>query len=104
MDILILKLLSESISDFGKVSNWKYANYANWLFLERFDHTKILLKNGFPILFSKSDLVGGGRFCDKKILKKLNTTEYAQVLVVTCPKPNSFAALLFPPYQYGTEV
>ena len=26
MDILILNLLSESILDFGKWSNWKYAN------------------------------------------------------------------------------
>ena len=30
MDITISKLLSESISDFGKGSNWKYCNYANW--------------------------------------------------------------------------
>ena len=29
-DILISNMISESISDFGKWSNWKYANYANW--------------------------------------------------------------------------
>ena len=53
----------------------------------------------FPIVFSKSDLDrGGGTYSvkKKKILKKSNTPEYAQVLVVTCPKLN-FVAALYPP-------
>ena len=55
-------------------------------------------KNGFPIVFSKSDLGGGGTYFVTNIFsEKAKHTEYAQVLVVTCPKPNSVAALLSPP-------
>ena len=42
-------------------------------------------------------VVGGTFFCHNFCLKKPNNQEYAQVLVVTCPKPNSVIALLFPP-------
>ena len=80
MDILISNLLSESV-------------------LERFDHHILFFKNGFLIAFSKSDLGGGADFVTKKFLKKPNKPEYAQVLVVTCPKLNSVAALLPPPHS-----
>ena len=54
-------------------------------------------KNGFPIVFSESDLGGGGQFFRQHFfLKKPNTPEYAQVLVVTWAKPNSVTALLSP--------
>ena len=47
-------------------------------------------KNGFPIVFSKSDFGGGDSFfCQTFFLKMPNTPEYAQVLVVTWVKPNS---------------
>ena len=70
--------------------------YSN--FLERFNHPKFFLKNWFPILFSKSDLGGGGGriFWRNKLLKKPNTSGYAQVLVVTWAKLNSITALLSP--------
>ena len=46
----------------------------------------------FPLNFHK----WGTDFVKKKILKKPNTPDYAQVLVVMCLKPNSVAALLSP--------
>ena len=49
----------------------------------------------FPLYFEKVIWVGGGHFFRRNFfLKKPNTPEYAQVLVVTCPKPNYVAALL----------
>ena len=41
--------------------------------------------------------LGGDRFCDKVISEKAKHTGICQVLVVMCPKLNSFAALLSPP-------
>ena len=41
-------------------------------------------------------------FCQHFILKKPNTLEYAQVLVVTWAKPNFVTALLCPPYEWVT--
>ena len=35
MYILISNLLSELIFDFGKWSNWKYANRRRWYFLQK---------------------------------------------------------------------
>ena len=32
-------------------------------FMKRFDHHKKMFNNGFPIVFLKSDLGVGGRFC-----------------------------------------
>ena len=43
---------------------------------------------------------GGQFFRQKFFLKKPNTLEYAQVLVVMCPKPNSVTALLSPTPQH----
>ena len=40
---------------------------------------------------------GGTFFCRNFFLKNPNTPEYAQVLLVTCPKLISFTALLSPP-------
>ena len=49
-------------------------------------------------MFSKSDSAWVGFFFGKeKNLKKPNTLEYAQVLVVTCRKLNSDKCLLRPP-------
>ena len=68
-----------------------------YFFLEHFGHDQKMFKSGFSFILSKSDLGGGDILCEKKILKKPNILKYAQVLVVTCPKLNSVAALLFPP-------
>ena len=72
--------------------------------MERFDHhKKIKNKNKkiFHCIFKKWFGCGGGGvekiLWRKNILKKPNTPECAQVLVVTCPKPNFVAALLSPP-------
>ena len=49
----------------------------------------------FPLYFQKVIWPGGDCFYyQKKILKKPNTSEYAQVLVVTWAKLNSVTALL----------
>ena len=49
-------------------------------------------------VFCISCVFWGGHFFRRKFfLKKPSTPEYAQVLVVTCPKLNSVAALLSPP-------
>ena len=49
----------------------------------------------FQMYFPKGIWVGGDIFCDsKKNPKKPNTPEYAQVLVVTCPKLRCIAALV----------
>ena len=54
-------------------------------------------KIGFPIVFSKSVLDGGDIFFNqKKILKKLNTSECAKVLVVMWVKLYCVEALLSP--------
>ena len=51
----------------------------------------------FPLYFEKVIWVGGGNFFRQIFfLKKPNTPEYAQVLVVTWAKPNSVTALLSP--------
>ena len=42
-------------------------------------------------------------FMTKQLLKNPNTPEYAQVLVVMCPKLNSDAALLSPPLTVPRE-
>ena len=89
MGILFSNLLLESIFDFGKWSNWKYANVCIWVFsvsplpkvknsfwkqiwkenanisilnffLKSFGQYLKKSKNGFPIVFSKSDLNGVG--------------------------------------------
>ena len=102
MDILFLNLLSESILDFGKWSNWKYTytrtrvfsvwplpEVQNWFwkqiwnenihisflifFLKRFDqYLKKNKKNGFPIVLSKSNLTGVGSMCWWFFLKAKN--------------------------------
>ena len=70
--------------------------------MERFVPKNGVPKNGFPIVFSKSDLGGGKQFFRRNFfLKKPNTPEYAQVLVVTCPRLNSVTALLSPPPNIG---
>ena len=62
MYILILNLLSESILDFGKWSNWKYAK-------EEMD---------FPLYFHKVIWPGYGIFLDQIFfLKKPNLLKYA---------------------------
>ena len=78
-------------------------NYCSKFFLERFVLSK---KMDFPLYFEKVIWVGGGLFfCRNFFLKKPNTPEYAQVLVVTCPKLNSVTALLSPPpYMEGFEL
>ena len=54
-------------------------------------------KMNFPSFFQKVILVGGGSFYFSKFyLKNPNIPEYAQVIVVTSPKPNSVIALLSP--------
>ena len=61
---------------------------------------KTFQKINFPLCFEQvfwGGDGGGDTFCDNFFLKKPNTLEYAQVLVVTCPKPSSVAALLPPP-------
>ena len=71
--------------------------------MERFVPKNGVPKNGFPIVFSKSDLGGGGHIFRRNFfLKKPNTPEYAQVLVVTCPKLNSVTALLSPHPTFAT--
>ena len=79
MDILILNLLSESILDFGKWSNGKKHKYVYLCILRPkadlkrecpYFYSKFSLKvfgqylkkskNGFPIIFSKNDLIGVG--------------------------------------------
>ena len=51
----------------------------------------------FPLYFEKVIWVGGGLFFGRIFfLKKPNTPEYAQVLVVTWAKLNSVTALLSP--------
>ena len=88
MDIPSSNLLSESIFDFGKWSNWKYTHHIYvyfpfdhflkskigsesrdemrmsifLFFLKRFGQYLKKSKNGFPIVFSKSDLTGIGSF------------------------------------------
>ena len=104
MGTLFSNLLSESIFDFRKWSNLKYANMhicvfsvlpllevKNWfwkqiwkeytnisilnLFLKSFgQYLKKKVKNGFPIVFSKSDLAGiGSIFLRIFFLKEPNT-------------------------------
>ena len=52
----------------------------------------------FPFYFQKVLLPEGGTFfLQQFFLKKPNTSEYAQVLVVTWVKLNSVTTLLFPP-------
>ena len=56
-----------------------------------------LQKNGFPIVFSKSDFGGGGEFFRQFFFsEKPNTPEYAKVLLVMWAKLNSVTALLSP--------
>ena len=79
MDILIWNPLSESIFDFGKWSNWKYANtrqklipktdfkwecpyYYSKFFLECFGQYLEKSKNGFPIVFSNFQLARADSF------------------------------------------
>ena len=51
----------------------------------------------FPLYLEKGIWVGEGIFFPRNFfLKKPNTPEYAQVLVVTCPKLNFVTALLSP--------
>ena len=55
-------------------------------------------KNGFSIVFSKCDLARGDTFFHQKFfLKKPNTSECVQVLVVTWVKLDCVEALLSPP-------
>ena len=55
-------------------------------------------KMDFPSYFQKVIWVGGTHFFRRHFyLKKPNTPEYAQVLVLTCPKINSVTALFSPP-------
>ena len=69
-------------------------------------------KNAFPkmdfqLYFQKVIWVGGGHFfCRHFFLKKQNTPSFSQVLVVTCPKPNSVTALISPssPFGAGTYI
>ena len=119
MDILISNLLSESIFDFGKGSNWKYANtricvfsvwplpeVENWFwkqiwnenvhisivnfFVKSFGQYLNKSKYGFSIVFSKIDSAWVGfYFWQKNILVKPNTLKYAQVWVAACRKSNS---------------
>ena len=52
--------------------------YSKFLLLKSFGQYLKKSKNGFPIVFSKSDLTGvGSLFLRKKILKKPNTPKYA---------------------------
>ena len=51
----------------------------------------------FPLLFEKSNLGGGKLFLTNFFLKKPNTPEYAQVLVVMWAKLNSVTVLLSTP-------
>ena len=58
MDILILNLLSESIFDFEKGSNWKYANTCICVFpFDQFPKSKIDSESRFemrmPYFFTK---------------------------------------------------
>ena len=72
--------------------------------MERFVPKNGVPKNGFPIVFSKSDLAGGGLFLSRKFfLKKPNFPECAQVLLVTWVKLNSINAHLSPPPTYIAE-
>ena len=70
------------------------------IFLDLFVSKNGVPKNGFLIVFSKSDLGWGGGwvvFSPNFFLEKAKHPKYAQVLVVTCPKLNSVTALLSPP-------
>ena len=74
-------------------------------FMERFVPKNGVPKNGFPIVFSKSDLAGGGLFLSrKKILKKPNFLECAQVLLVTWVKLNSINTHLSTPPSTGLKL
>ena len=87
MDILISNLLSESILDFGKWLNRKYTNtrfcvFSVWSLpeVQNWFQKQIWkkLKNGYSIVFSKSDLSGIGYiFWQFFFLKKPNTPIYA---------------------------
>ena len=80
-------------------------NYCSKKKMKRFVPKNGVPKNGFPIVFSKSDLGEGGHILWRHFfLKKPNTPEYAQVLVVTCPKLKSVAALLSPPIKLQVQV
>ena len=70
-------------------------------FWENFVPKNDVPKKWFYIILSKSDLGGGKYFVTKKILKKPNIPDYAQVLVDMCLKPISVAILLFPPPTSG---
>ena len=97
----------------GVFSVWPLPEVRNWLpnqilnenvhisilnfFVEHFDHHKKNVQNGFSIVFSKSDLGRRGQILWWNFfLKKPNWPEYAQVLMVMCPKLKFVAALLSP--------
>ena len=116
IDILISNLILESIFDFRKWSNWKYANTSicvfsvcplpkvkNWFWNQIWNenvHIFILifygfglyfknLKNGFPIVFSKSDQ-GSVYFLAEDFFWKAN------LLVVACRKLKYEKCLIAP--------
>ena len=74
---------------------YKYCSKKN---LEHFGPKNDVPKMDFPLYFLKVIWLGGHILWQKIILKKPNTPEYAQVLVVACQKLNSVAALLISKY------
>ena len=101
-----------SVWPLPKVENWFFKADLKWkcpyfytkFFLERFGQYLKKRKNGFSILFSKCDLAGWDTFFHRNFfLKKPNTSECAQVLVVTWVKLDCVEALLSPdPIGWGT--
>ena len=104
MAFLISNLVFESIFYFGKWSNGKSANTLIcgfsiliflWRVLVNFLKSQ---KMNFYCIFKKWFRLGRVLFlARKKIMKKPNTLEYSQVLLVTCRKLNSDQCLLRPP-------
>ena len=79
-----------------KPENTQLRVFAYFLVVGAFCLKNCVPKNGFPVVFSRSGLGGGTIVLQIHFLKRPNTPEYDQDLVVTWAKPNSVTALLSP--------